>query len=96
MKLNSENYSKGFLIDEDLMGGVTENSAKPGEFTAFVIRHTTGEYVGHQICSGLSEALQLIDQVERSWQYEASSGCGGGNCDKGNCQGKCSSGVCPI
>lgn len=89
MLLTAENYTRGFLIDEELMGGITQDPDSPGNFVAFVLRHTTGEYLGYRPCSTLNEALTLINSVQRPWSYEKTSGCGGcGNA------GKCSGGKC--
>ena len=110
-KLTSENYSKGFLIDEDLMAGVTANSQADTSvktpavasvlapekslegapektddlqsFSAYVLRHTTGEYLGFQNFPTLEEALFRINSIPRDWVYESSSGCGA--CGEGNC-----------
>ena len=48
MALTPQNYNQGFLVDEELMAGVTENPDQAGVFSAYVLRHTTGEYLGHQ------------------------------------------------
>lgn len=94
--LTNENYSKGFLVDEDLMGGVTQDPEAPETFVAFVLRHTTGEYLGYQPFSDLASALQVINQIPRNWTYERFGGCSGGNCGKeGSCSGgKCQNGQC--
>ncbi len=84
-RLTSENYLKGFLIDEELMGGVTQNSEKNGSFVAFVLRHTSGEYLGYETYEKLPEALAAINQVQRDWIYESTSACGGGACQEGAC-----------
>ena len=76
--LNPDNFQKGFLIDEELMAGVSEDSSAPGTYIAFVMQHTTGEYLGYQPFTDLSMALSSINQIPRSWAYEASGGCGGG------------------
>ena len=81
--LNPDNFRKGFLIDEELMAGVSEDSSAPGTFIAFVMRHTTGEYLGYQPFTELDVALRSINQIPRSWIYEATSACGGGNCGEG-------------
>jgi hypothetical protein len=83
--LNKDNYQKGFLVDEELMAGISEDSAHPGTYNAFVLRHTTGEYLGYQPFTDLEIALRSINQIPRSWVYEASGGCGGGNCGDGGC-----------
>lgn len=88
-KLSIDNYSQGFLVDDDLMAGVSQNPEKPDQYFAFVLQHTTGEYLGYQPFSNLESALQVINQIERSWVFEKVGGCGG--CGKG---GQCSKGGC--
>jgi hypothetical protein len=79
-RLTQENYGKGFLIDEELMGGVAEAE---GGFAAFVIRHTTGDYLGYQVYPTLEAALETLAAVKRPWKFESTSGCGA--CGEGNC-----------
>ena len=88
--LTAENYRTGFLVDEELMGGVTESPDAPGRYLAFVLRHTTGEYLGYRSFAVLEEALEAINRVQRSWAFEKASGCGSGNCGGGSCgKGQC-------
>jgi hypothetical protein len=108
MLLTAGNYQKGFLVDEELMGGITENPAHEGGFAAYVLNHVTGEYLGYQAFSELEPALAAINSVQRAWHYESVSGCGNGNCKAGECKGTgckgfkqpgsatpCSTGECP-
>ena len=97
MVLTHENYQRGFLIDEELMAGVTEDASKPGQFVAFVLRQETGEYLGFQSYPELSLAIDSINQIERSWAFESSKECGGGSCTTGACgkEGCGPGGVCP-
>lgn len=83
MLLNAENYRQGFLVDEELMGGITEVTDPPGHFAAFVLRHTTGEYLGYEVYPALTHALSAIAAVKREWKFESTSGCGA--CGEGNC-----------
>jgi hypothetical protein len=100
MPLTRENYARGFLVDEELMGGVTEHPEQPGQFVAFVLRHTTGEYLGYQPFVELDAALEKINAVSRPWSFEKVGGCGGckdGQCGKGACGssgGGCGTGSC--
>jgi uncharacterized membrane protein YgcG len=98
MLLTAENYSKGFLVDDELLGGVTQHPEQPGTYVAFVLRHTTGEYLGYQPFTDLEEALAVINRVKRSWTYEKTGGCGGqggGGCDgSGGCGGHSGGGGC--
>lgn len=91
MNLTPENYSKGFLMDEELMGGVAEHPTLPGKFLGYVLRHTTGEYLGYQDYSTLEAALAALNAIPRAWSFEKSSGCG--SCADGNC-GKDRGGGC--
>ena len=101
-QLNPENYMQGFLVDEELMAGVTQNPEKPDSYFAFVLQHTTGEYLGYQPYPQLEGALEAINQIPRSWSFEKTSGCGGcagkeGGCSKGACgTGQCNKGSCPV
>ena len=96
MLLNEENYKKGFLIDEELMAGVTEDPGAPGAFVAFVLRLETGEYLGYEKYPALSEALSALAGIPRDWTYENTAGCGNGACGEGHCgEGECGTSSCP-
>jgi hypothetical protein len=99
MSLTPENFQRGFLIDEELMAGVTENTAKPGQFVAFVLRQETGEYLGFHSYPDLTMALDSINRIERGWAFESSKECGGGSCAKtggeGCGPGGACNGICP-
>jgi hypothetical protein len=84
MKLTAENHAQGFLLDEELMAGVTEHPESGGQFLAYVIRHTTGEYLGYQTHPTLDSALKAIAGVRRDWIFEKASGCGD-ECGEGLC-----------
>lgn len=88
MALTEQNFNQGFLVDEELMAGVTENPDQPGTYAAYVLRHTTGEYLGHQSCATLGEALALINRIPRAWVFEATKGCDGSTCEEGKCKGE--------
>jgi hypothetical protein len=98
--LNFDNYGRGFLIDEELMAGVSEDRQKKGFFVAFVINHVTGESLGTESFNDLSQALARINQIPRNWAYEKSSACGGGACGKTDCKpgeaGACGTAACPL
>jgi len=89
MSLTPENYSQGFLVDDELMAGVSLQPAQPAGkqagYLAFVLRHTTGEYLGYQFFEELELALEAINRIPRPWTYESASGCGGGSCKGGAC-----------
>ena len=88
-KFTSENFKKGFLEDEELMAGITENPDTPGVYTAYVVRHTTGETLGNQQFNDLFEAIRTINDIQRDWSFEAISKCGGGGSCGGKGDGKC-------
>lgn len=94
-QLNAENYKKGFLVDDDLMAGITADPDHPGTYIAFVLQHTTGEYLGYQPFAELDGAIHAINRIQRPWTFEKLGGCGG--CAGGGCgAGKCGQGACPI
>jgi hypothetical protein len=84
-KFTADNFKKGFLIDEELMAGISESPDQPGIYTAYVVRHTTGETLGNQQFGDLFEAIRTINDIQREWTYEAISKCGSGNCGSGKC-----------
>ena len=99
--LTAENYTKGFLVDEDLMAGVSQHPQQPGNYVAFVLRHSTGEYLGYQNFTDLGAALAVVNQIPRTWSFEKLGGCGNGNCGNGQCaaggcgqKGSCAEGAC--
>ncbi len=105
-KFTADNYKKGFLIDDELMAGISDVKDAPGSYSAFVVRHTTGETLGVQQFSDIFEAIRTINGIPREWTYEAISKCGGGNCGAGACgkegggcnkkssESSCSTGAC--
>ena len=86
-RLTAENYNKGFLVDDELMAGVTELQESPGHFAAFVVRPESGEYLGYTTCQSLESALNLINRIPRDWIFESTSGCDGSKCEEGKCKG---------
>lgn len=84
--LTSNNYTQGFLIDQELMGGVSEDPEKPGTYTAYVLNHVTSQYLGYETGLTLDAALELINQVKREWGYERAEACRGEHCGNTSCQ----------
>jgi hypothetical protein len=84
-KLTPENYAKGFLMDEELMGGLSDDKESPGTWTAVVVNHQTGETLAYQKFSNLFEAIRAMNDIPRAWSFEAVSRCGSGNCGTGKC-----------
>lgn len=89
-KFTADNYKAGFLIDEELMAGISDVKDQPGTYTAYVVRHTTGETLGVQQFTNLFEAIRTINEIPRPWEFESVKRCGSGNCSNG----KCSAGGC--
>jgi len=81
--LTGENYSRGVLIDDEFMAGVSENPLKKTSWTSYVVRHTTGEAVDYRAFDSLDEALFSINSIPREWKFEKSGGCDG--CKDGSC-----------
>jgi hypothetical protein len=84
IKFTADNFKSGFLIDEELLAGISETPDSPGVFTAYVVRHTTGETLGSQQYTNVFEAIRTINNIERHWSFESTSKCGG-NCASGSC-----------
>lgn len=88
--LDERNYAAGFLIDDELLAGITVESAgqsSQNNYTAFVLNHLTGEYLGYETFLQLSDALHAINQIPRAWVFEATKGCGTAICEEGKCKG---------
>lgn len=79
--LNEENYRQGFLMDDEILAGVSEHESR---FLAFVLRHSTGEYLRYQYFNHLGPALEAINQVDRPLAFQG-LGCGQGKCQDGQC-----------
>jgi hypothetical protein len=96
MFLTPQNYSKGFLIDSEWMGGVAPDIENPDGFVAYVIDIASAQSLGVHKFATLDQALTAINKIPRQWAYESTTGCGGGNCETGNCQAqKNGGGGCP-
>jgi hypothetical protein len=93
-KFTVDNFRAGFLIDEELMAGITETEEAPGTYTAYVVRHTTGETLGTQQFTNPFEAIRTLNDIPREWTFEAISKCGSGNCGKEGGCGKAGGGAC--
>lgn len=91
--LTPENFLSGLLVDDELLGGVSQDPQAPGKYIAYVLRHTTGEYLGYVPNLIQEEALALLNRVERPWAFESTSACGG--CEKKG-SGKCDGNQCAI
>ncbi|MGE0615266.1 MAG: hypothetical protein AB7P04_06470 [Bacteriovoracia bacterium] len=94
--LTSENYRDGFLIDDQWMGGVSENpahetSASTDRFVAYVVDVSEGVTLGAHGYPTLAEALHAINRIPRAWRFESARSCHTG-CASGGCQKSCGSG----
>lgn len=87
MNLSAENFKKGFLVDDEMMGGITQNPENPAQYVGFVLSHLTGEYVAYQPFESLEAALEAMNRIPRQWAFEKVGGCGNGNCGTGACKG---------
>ncbi len=88
--LTADNFTQGFLVDDEWIGGVTPDPENPSRFAAYVLKHGSGEYVAYQAFDSLEEALTMLNRVPRPWSFEALGGCANGNCGQGQCRsGKC-------
>ena len=67
------------------MAGISEVPESPGSFTAYVVRHTTGETLGVQQFGNVFEAIRTLNEIPREWAFQSVSKCGGGNCKAGGC-----------
>jgi hypothetical protein len=88
MALTPLNYNQGFLVDDELLAGVGEDSERAGLFSAYVLRHTTGESLGHQAGLTLDQALEMVNRIPRAWTFEKTKGCDGSKCAEGTCKGE--------
>ncbi len=68
------------LVDDELVGGITDDPEKSGAFVAFVIRSSTGEHIVYRSFDRLDDALEQMNRVRRPWIYEATVGCGESGC----------------
>lgn len=99
VRLTEENYRSGFLVDDEYLAGVSEDAERRGAFVAYVLCHTTGEYVGFERHGSLKPALERLNAIPRAWSFEGVGDCGGGcadgACGKGACGGgRCRRGSC--
>ncbi len=95
MQLTTENYKKGFLVDDETIAGVTEmGEGSTPVFAAYVSHYLTGETYAYQEFEQVEEALAYLASYGRAWAYEAvgcsaktgksaTSGCG--SCSSGGC-----------
>ncbi len=94
--LTLENFEHGFLVDDEVLGGVTLHPENDSEYVAFVLLQSTGESISYETFSNPQDAIASINALERTWIFEkAHQGCGGGSCGEGECGGGgCGGGGC--
>lgn len=90
LKLTTENYKEGYLIDEEWLGGVAPTPSN--QYEAFIINHVSAEPVARHIFQTLEQALRIFNNIDRNWNFESFSGCGGGKCGQSK---KCGTECCP-
>lgn len=88
MLLNAQNYKNGFLVDDEVIGGITEMDG--GLFAAYISHYLTGETYAYQEFAQIDGALQYLASVPRAWVFE-SVGCSK-IAKKTDCGGGCSCG----
>jgi hypothetical protein len=71
--LTIDNYKAGFLIDDEVIGGVTEMAG--GIFAAYVSHYLTGETLEYKEFTEVQSALGFLNAQARNWIFEA-VGCG--------------------
>ena len=86
--LSLENYSTGFLVDDEFLAGVSENPDAPGAYLSFLVKQETGEVISLRNFEKLEDALKSVNELPRDWSYEK-IGCGGGGGCGGHGDGGC-------
>lgn len=86
MKLTLENSSKGFLIDDEWMGGLSEDPSFPEQVLAYIVDHRTGEAISSHRFSDKASAIEALNRVQREWRYQSTSGCSGEKCGPERCK----------
>jgi len=107
--LTLENWTKGFLLDDEWLAGVCEEESQgagaPAAYAAFIVSHETGNSVGYHVFRDLQTAMDSVNALPRSWKFESSSECGdcghgsedGEGCGKGACHQTCqTTGACEL
>ena len=73
--LTTENYKNGFLVDDEVIAGVTEMNAGTDAtapvFSVYVSHYLTGETYAYQEFDALEPALFFLAAIKRPWAYEA-------------------------
>jgi hypothetical protein len=87
-RLDERNYEKGFLVDDELLAGISRSEDPALPFIAYVLQHTTGEYLGYEPYPSLEKALQALQRIPRDWTFETFGGCQGTRCAEGKCKGE--------
>ncbi|MBI3543272.1 MAG: hypothetical protein HY075_08380 [Deltaproteobacteria bacterium] len=93
--LDASNYKSGFLVDDEVIAGVTEmgDAARP-LYAAYVSHYLTGETYAYREFERVEPALEFLATIERKWAFEgvgctakasATSCSTGGSCSKCSC-----------
>ncbi|MBI3557878.1 MAG: hypothetical protein HY074_16575 [Deltaproteobacteria bacterium] len=72
MQLTADNFKNGFLVDDEVIAGVTqmEGAATP-VYAAYISHYLTGETFAYQEFDAVEPALRFLAGVDRPWVYEA-------------------------
>ncbi|HRK03230.1 MAG TPA: hypothetical protein PLH57_11245 [Oligoflexia bacterium] len=91
LALTEENFSKGFLVDDEWIAGVTELPSTTGGtvFAAYVSHYLTGETIQYQEFPEPRQAIDFIRAIDRAWVYEA-IGCDTHGSSAKSCSKSCS------
>lgn len=100
--LTAQNYKKGFLVDDEVIAGVTEMGAGSNSiiFASYISHYLTGETYAYQEFEELNAALDFLATFKRNWVYEAvgcSTKTGASSCSKTGSSsgcGSCGTGAC--
>jgi hypothetical protein len=89
--LNKNNFDKGFLIDEEVIAGVTLMDG--GIYAAYMSHYLTGETLAYQEFSDAESAVAYLKTIERPWAFEA-VGCSKTTSKLAKLDGSASTGGC--
>lgn len=94
--IDSHNFRKGFLVDDEWMAGIHE--VEEGKYyQAYIVNHLSGEPVAEHYFKDFNSALAALTAMDREWKFESISKCKDGSCRKigGNCAGdRCETCAC--
>lgn len=85
--LTAQNFEKGFLVNETLMGGISQQES--GVYLAYIVDHEEGGLVYEHEFPTLDLALNALNSMEKTWAFESTKSCDSEDCGKpgGGCKG---------